>query len=190
MTYIYGEHSSSIVIRNNMANRFYRITVCLMLFTCFFLTCEAKCLSKAWSEYRDACEHGNKKGCCECGNKYGYKNNCAHYLSNALIRAGYSALYGGDGYEMRDRNGFNVCSKGRPLRARELRDWFIKEFGEPHSVPRKGINVVYQKRADGQEHVLLKEYVYSYSWWQRKLIPKDHRGTGDYPNWPTQEYYY
>ena len=165
-----------------MANSFYRIGFCLMLLTCFFLTChcEAQSLAKAWDKYR---------GSCECRNKYGYENNCAHYLSDALIRAGYNELDGGteEDREMRLRNGFIVCSAGRPIRAKELRDWFGRKFTK-HLIPRKGINAVYQERADGQGHVLLKKYAHSCR--KRRLIFKGFRGTGDYPDWKVQEYYY
>lgn len=155
-----------------MANLFYRIVFCLILLACFFLTCETQSLSTAWSKY---------SGGCKCGNKHGYKDNCAHYLSHALIRAGYSELDGGTGLEKRIVNGFAVCSAGRPIRAKELRSWFSRKWTR-HSTPRDGINVVYQERADGQGHVLLKMYSGGKN--------TGFRGTGDYPNWPTQEYYY
>lgn len=127
-------------------------------------------LSTAWSSYNG----------CKCGNKHGYKNNCAHYLSNALISAGYSALDGGTGYEMRNVNGYCVCSSGRPIRAKELRRWFGLEFTKD-STPRDGINAVYQEQG-GQGHVLLKKYSNGKS--------TGYCGTGDFPHWSTQEYYY
>lgn len=128
-------------------------------------------LPTAWSSY----------GGCICGNKEGYKNNCAHYLSNAMIIGGYSEIDGGTGREKRIVNGFCVCSAGRAIRAKEMRSWFGRKWTK-HLAPRNGINVVYQERADGQGHVLLKQYSGGKS--------AGYRGTGDFADWPTQEYYY
>ena len=128
-------------------------------------------LSSVWDSY---------DGSCLCTNKQGYKNNCAHNLSNAMILGGYSELDGGNGAEMRIASGFCVCSKGRPIRAKEMRYWFGSKWTR-HSNPTEGINVVYQEQS-GQGHVLLKKYSGG------KCI--GHRGTGDFPNWSTQEYYY
>lgn len=129
-------------------------------------------LSSAWSSY---------SGTCLCGNKEGYANNCAHYLSNAMILGGYSQINGGKGAEMRIVNGFCVCSEGRPIRAKEMRSWFGTKWTR-HSSPTEGINVVYQEER-GQGHVLLKKY-------DSKGKSIGYRGTGDYPSWSTQEYYY
>ena len=126
-------------------------------------------LQTAWSNYT---------GSCKCGHRY--DNNCAHFLSNALIDGGFSDIDGGSGGDLRLVNGFCVCRSGRPVRAKELRAWFGRKWSR-HSKPQNGINAVYQEDY-GQGHVLLKTY-------------KDgkftgHRGTGDYPVWSTQEYYY
>ena len=43
-------------------------------------------LQSAWDQYTDSCV---------CG--YAYDNNCAHYLSNALILGGFSEIDGGKG---------------------------------------------------------------------------------------------
>ena len=126
-------------------------------------------LQTAWTNYR---------GTCECGNSNGYRNNCAHYLSDALIRAGYNEIDGGKGEETRIVNGFCVCSAGRPLRAKEMRDWFARKFSK-HSELSAGLNVVYQERSrDRQGHVLIKNGTTG-----------EHRGTGDFPEW-NQQYYH
>ena len=97
---------------------------------------------------------------CSCGTKY--KNNCAHYLSNALINGRFSGIDGGDGADLRKRNGMIVCPTGRPVRAKELRDWISRKYGGSRSYPQVGINFVYQeRRSDGQGHVLLKDYTQS-----------------------------
>ena len=65
--------------------------------------------------------NGYVKGCA-CGKEK--QNNCAHFLSNSLIKhGGYTELDGGDGLDERIVNGRLVCTKGRSLRAKELRDW-------------------------------------------------------------------
>jgi len=73
-------------------------------------------LQKAWDAYEN-----------ECVCKERQENNCAHYISNALIKGGFSELDGGEGGNQRIRNGFCVCPKGRPIRAKELRDWFARK---------------------------------------------------------------
>ena len=128
-------------------------------------------VQSAWDNYSHSCV---------CGEKY--KNNCAHYLSNALIEAKYSDIDGGKGANFRIVNGFCVCRSGRPVRAKELRDWFGKEWSFHSLPPTDGIVLVYQEKSNGQGHVLLKKYKDGKS--------TGHQGTGDFPAWPTQQYYY
>ena len=112
---------------------------------------------------------------CACGTAY--ENNCAHFLSNALIKGGFSAINGGNGGDLRTRNGFCVCPSGRPIRAKELRAWFGRKWTR-HTKPQNGLNLMYQEQG-GQGHVLLKKY------------PEGNWvGRGDHGNWNTQEYYY
>ncbi len=126
----------------------------------------------------------NYRGSCDCGEDLG--NNCAHYLSDALIRAGYTELDGGTGALYRRRNGRVVCKAGRPVRARELRDWFAGQASATHSGEPTDDSrywAVYQERAaDGQGHVVIHHHTgtgTAYDW----------RGTGDYPTWHTQDHY-
>ena len=128
-------------------------------------------VTSAWDKYSNSCV---------CGKKY--ENNCAHYLSNALIEAGYSEIDGGKGENFRTVNGFCVCRSGRPVRAKELRDWFGKKWSFHSSPPSDGTVLVYQEKSSGQGHVLLKKYK------DRKST--GHQGTGDFPGWPIQQYYY
>ena len=127
-------------------------------------------LQGAWDNYTNSCI---------CGKSY--PENCAHYISNALILAGCRGIDGGVGKDQRIINGFCVCPSGRPIRAKELHEYFGRKLTF-HSSPRDGINLVYQESSEGKGHVLLK-------------ICKDgksmgFKGTTDYPDWPTQEYYY
>lgn len=78
-------------------------------------------IGSAYSAYRGRCEYGER-----------LENNCAHYLSDAFIRAGYTELDGGEGRYARTHNGRAVCKAGRPIRARELREWFRLE-GDAHA---------------------------------------------------------
>ena len=109
-----------------------------------FLLVSIMSLQSAWGQYTDSCV---------CGNDY--ENNCAHYLSNALILGGFSEIDGGKGANFRIVNGFCVCRSGRPVRAKELRDWFGRKWTYHSSPKPDGINLVYQEE-DGQGHVLLK----------------------------------
>lgn len=119
---------------------------------------------------------------CPCGEDLG--NNCAHYLSDALIDAGYDELDGGEGARYRKRNGRIVCKHGRPVRAKELRDWFADqasttESGEPDD---SRYWAVYQERSvDGQGHVVLHHHTTDEGY--------DWAGTGDYPSWATKDHY-
>lgn len=128
-------------------------------------------LQSAWDKYSNSCV---------CG--YAYENNCAHYLSNALILGGFSEIDGGKGANFRIVNGFCVCRSGRPVRAKELRDWFGRKWTYHSSPMSNGINLVYQQDSSGQGHVLLKMY--------KDGKPVGYKGTTDIPSWPTQQYYY
>ena len=133
-------------------------------------------LQAAWNQY---------SGSCKC--KKTQDNNCAHYLSDALIKGGFSELNGGEGLNHRVRNGFIVCPSGRPVQAMQLRNWAEQEFGRPHSSPKNGINFVYQEDPQSnQRHVVLKKYLRVLS----LFVKIEHKGTGDYPSWEVQEYFY
>lgn len=122
------------------------------------------------------------RGTCDCGEVL--ENNCAHYLSDAFIRAGYEELDGGRGALFRRHNGRIVCKAGRPVRARELREWFrgmaIDTYeGEPSD---EGYWAVFQHDPDEYwgGHVAMHRH---------DGVDYDWAGTGDYPGWRTQEHY-
>lgn len=112
---------------------------------------------------------------CVCG--YRYDNNCAHFLSNAMILVNYNDLKTSSLITKGGR-----CSLSRPIRAKDMRAWFkaraVRSMTNICPAPHHGIWAVYQERADGQGHVLLFD-TDSWSWF----------GTGNYPDWPIQEYY-
>jgi hypothetical protein len=122
------------------------------------------------------------RGTCDCGEVL--ENNCAHYLSDAFIRAGYAELDGGTGGLFRRHHGKIVCKAGRPVRARELREWFEEmatdtRDGEPSD---DGYWAVFQHDPDrywGGHVAIHKHDGEDYDW----------VGTGDYPGWETQEHY-
>lgn len=135
-------------------------------------------MESTWTNYSKSCI---------CGNSYDGRN-AAHFLSNALILGGFSALDGGNGRDKRIVNKFCVCTRGRPIRAIELRDWFKENWKEHSSPPRDGLALVFQQKPAGflglrhEQTVVLKRY-------------KDgrcvgYKGSTDYPNWQTQKYYY
>lgn len=107
---------------------------------------------------------------CDCGDRYA--DNCAHFISNALIKAGYSMGSG------------EKCRCGRMIRAKELLRWVQRRpgrrFAQNHNRLPSGIWVVYQERSDGQAHILFhRELPDKYYW----------KGTGDYDGWPVQWHY-
>ena len=118
---------------------------------------------------------------CDCGHDYGTMN-CAHFLSNALINAGFSAINGGKGGDMRNVKGFCVCRSGRPIRAKELRSWFNTKWTKHSKPPKDGIIAIYQEHS-GQGHVLLGKYE------NDKLTGSKGTGPGYYSGW-NNEYYY
>jgi hypothetical protein len=123
-------------------------------------------------------------GSCSCGESL--PNNCAHFLSDALIRAGYSELDGGKGGLYRRKNGRAVCKHGRPVRAREMKTWFESKAtdsmeGEPREDSRHW--AVWQGGGGyWGGHVVLHKHTGEDEKYEK-------RGTGDYPAWPTQDHY-
>ena len=108
---------------------------------------------------------------CVCGIDYG--NNCAHYLCNALIRAGFPAPSGGSNEK---------CPRGRLIRAMDVLKWCQqnkKAFSSGHRNVSSGTWIVYQKTRGPQHVCMHKEYSDKY----------ERAGTGDFADWPTQWHY-
>ncbi|MCE7070884.1 hypothetical protein LZG74_11255 [Dyadobacter sp. CY327] len=93
-------------------------------------------------------------------------NNCAHYLSDAFIKAGYSELIrknsegGGIFTQWCDTitPPYQYKENARPIRALDMKNWFnsISTKRETTKQSGRGFWAVYQKRqSDGQEHVLI-----------------------------------
>ena len=88
-----------------------------------------------------------------------YPNNCAHYLSDALIDAGFSDLSSAHTC-VTHRCGSPECTSGgkRPTRAKDMQCWFLEKDGNPAASVQKGSGfyAVYQERqSDGQGHVVI-----------------------------------
>ncbi len=68
----------------------------------------------------------------KCAGGGAYGNNCAHFLSNAFILAGYTDLLRGQPY-IAARCGNPDChppgAKGRPIRAKNMHEWFKVKGG-------------------------------------------------------------
>jgi len=93
------------------------------------------------------------------GKASGYANNCAHYLSDAFIDAGFSDLFSPHDC-VTHRCSAPECNSGgkRPTRAKDMRCWFLEKDKTPTSSVQKGTGfyAVHQKRqSDGQEHVVI-----------------------------------
>ena len=76
-------------------------------------------------------------------------------------------------------NEFCVCKHGRPVRAKEMREWFKKKWNL-HQKPQEGYNFVYQENEKRQGHVLLLKGTNEEG---------PYRGTENNHKWLIQEYY-
>jgi len=120
-------------------------------------------LSRAYSLYR---------GRCECGTQY--DNNCAHYLTDAMVRAGLPTPFPA---------GYAKCPQGRLIRAKEALAWFRSfstGFTQDHASLNSGYWFVYQE-SGGQGHVCIHGESSDKYWWV---------GTGDYSNWPVTWHFF
>ena len=81
---------------------------------------------------------------CVCGHSYG--NDCAHFLSNWMIKNNYITEY---------PNGANACcSRGRPIRAKEMRNVFKNMGYKMHYNNEAGNCFIYcERNSDHQGHV-------------------------------------
>jgi hypothetical protein len=106
-----------------------------------------------------------------------YPNNCAHFLSDAFIRAGFSELSGGVSCIQARCS----TSAKRPIRARDMWCWFQAKATKTSSVLTKNTGwwVVFQLDEETYwgGHVVLFD---SDSW--------KYYGTGWYPNWSQHMY--
>ncbi|WP_409268177.1 hypothetical protein [Pseudomonas sp. KCJK9044] len=105
---------------------------------------------------------------CTC--RTSYPNNCAHFLSNAFILAGYTELLTSSLITAR-------CPHRRPIRAQDMLKWFQAKktgFWGSRMQRNTGWWAVYQE-TPGWQHVFVSD---SNNW--------TYYGTGDFPDWPIQ----
>jgi hypothetical protein len=114
-----------------------------------------------------------------CAGSDVYRNNCAHFLSDAFIRAGYSELLT---YNSCISNG-GKCATAfkRPIRAREMWCWFQSMAAESrNTLPQnEGVWAVFQLDED--------------AYWGGHVVIIDtntnkYYGTGNYPRWTQHAY--
>ncbi len=101
---------------------------------------EVKSIAKAAVAYDDNCAGGDTAN---------YQNNCAHKLSDAFIRAGYTELLPPN--DCIDGDGRCGTSSKRPLRARNMWCWFKKMHTEHRTtIPSgEGVWAVFQHQPGG-----------------------------------------
>jgi len=121
----------------------------------------APTLREVAREYENACVGGQRES-----------NNCAHFLSNAFIEAGFDELMDDPAITTRCR-----CRAGRPIRAQEMLAWFQQKADRFHAgypPDNTGLWAVYQEKP-GRRHVVLID------------TDKDKfYGTANCVNWPVQ----
>lgn len=108
---------------------------------------------------------------CTCGKRL--SNNCAHYLSNAFIDAGYAELAEDPAFGPR-------CQAGRPIRAQDMLKWFQERSVRFHQgIPpaNTGLWAGYQEKP-GRRHVLILD-----------TDTGQYFGTDHCADWPVQWFY-
>ncbi|MFN0193791.1 MAG: hypothetical protein ACKVP5_17765 [Aestuariivirga sp.] len=128
----------------------------------------AKSIAGAAATYAGSCAGGDS-----------YNNNCAHYLSDAFIRAGYTELNPPN--DCIDSDGRCGTSAKRPIRARNMWCWF-KEMATKSAttLPKNdGFWAVFQldETAYWGGHVVIIDTDNNVSY-----------GTGNYPDWDQYAY--
>lgn len=116
-------------------------------------------LEDAAKAYNETCAGGDR-----------VSNNCAHFLSDAFIRAGFTELETSDLITER-------CPHGRPLRAQEMLKWFQSKAERFHSgrlEPNSGYWASYQEKP-GRRHVTILD-----------TSTGKFYGTADCKDWPVQ----
>jgi len=116
-------------------------------------------LEDAAKAYTETCTGGDRTS-----------NNCAHFLSDAFIRAGFTDLETSDLITER-------CPHGRPLRAQDMLKWFQSKSQRFHTgrvEPNTGFWASYQEKP-GRRHVTILD-----------SNTGKFYGTADCKNWPVQ----
>lgn len=134
----------------------------------------ARTLASVAANWKNSCELGDSED-----------NNCAHYLSDAFIRAGYAELRkDGQQSEINEWCDWNDTPKNnaaRPIRAKEMWEWFknMSQTSQTTKPSKKGMWAVFQwDKSYSGGHVLVydsdSDVVY---------------GRGAYWDWSSQNFY-
>ena len=162
-----------------------RVVLCIVLVAAFAVT---GCASRSSVAFQPSFQRGQaasqsdkgppltkvskkyRRGCA-CGVRL--SNNCAHYLSNAFIEAGYTELLEVPWITER-------CKAGRVIRAQDMLKWFQEKRGQFHlgtPPPKSGLWATYQEKPD-RRHVLITD-----------TNKNTYYGTDNCLTWPTQWHY-
>src|SRR5262249_960283 len=87
-------------------------------------------VAEVWDPSCRDCSGANPSSCCKGQQKY--DNNCAHFLSDALIRAGFHELVTDPKLYKCDKSTCKVPTDRRPIRAREMWEWFKRKAQLKH----------------------------------------------------------
>jgi hypothetical protein len=79
-------------------------------------------IADVWDGVCRDCDGGQPVSCCKGHQKY--ENNCAHFLSDALIRGGFAELLTEESFYRCDQVNCGCPNERRPIRAREMWSWF------------------------------------------------------------------
>ena len=135
--------------------------------------------------------YDNYTGRCIGGDRQ--SNNCTHYLSDSFMRSGFYWLVGSNTYiNARCSGNFSNYYMRRPIRAKEMRDWFrsMSPIYGNNIITASSGSELYRKLARTK-----KKYWAVYqgggSYWGGHVAVvdaqwKNYKGTGFYNYWPTQ----
>ncbi|MCF6284971.1 MAG: hypothetical protein L3K26_07260 [Candidatus Hydrogenedentes bacterium] len=129
-------------------------------------------LRGAWADYEPTLKQVAKAYTQTCVGGDRESNNCAHFLSDAFIRAGYTELLDSPLVTQRCKGG-----AGRVVRAQDMLKWFqskSKRFHSGRLEPNTGYWAIYQEKP-GRHHVAIID-----------SSTGKFYGTADCKNWPVQ----
>lgn len=82
-------------------------------------------IADVWDAVCRDCGGAQPVSCCAGSQKF--ENNCAHFLSDALIRCGFTELLTDSSLYRCDKSNCKIPNARRPIRAREMWAWFQKK---------------------------------------------------------------
>lgn len=141
-------------------------------------------IAGVWNAVCRDCGGAQPNSCCAGSQKF--DNNCAHFLSDALIRCGFTELLTDSSLYRCDKSNCKIPNARRPVRAREMWAWFQK------------------KAVKRQEKVQWNQIKKNSGWWAVFQLSEaeywgghvivldtnnwEYYGTCSYPNWDQYAY--